>query len=261
MGVATPEVKFDEASKTYSIEYQPVDSESGQPVGPKQVFKDTTLEGIATKLAAAHSNASSKAYAERRARKLGDLIELDPAKPIQEFRGRVPTADERTKLSKMLADPSQVVEGLALADEIRFGAPIAVVQDRLRYAEIRQRADEAQTEIDNFLSANEDYYPHPRNKNDLFKWLEKKNLSITQKNLESAFADLRDTLIQKPESPSAAPTPSANTVVPSAAATTEPPSSESNTPAATTPAAGNTSTPAACRGGRRCRWECRFAAR
>jgi hypothetical protein len=171
-------------------EYQFKDPETGAPIGPPQRFEAPTQKELIKKLIAAHENASVALYKTRRAVKLGNMLEPDPDEPIRTFEPRVLTADERLKVTKMLSDPSTVVEGYRLLSEATYGASPEDVRASLQDREIQKRVESIQDAIAQFKRETPDYVESEQNGADLKKYMEKKNLRYTAKNLKIAFEDL-----------------------------------------------------------------------
>lgn len=230
--VATPPKSkyWNEDKKKFTITTQFKD-EQGNAVGPLQYFEADSLEELLEKKDAAHQNAAVKLYETRKANKLGTLLEPDKDEPIQTFEERPLTADERVKLTKALNDPQTSLEAFRTLSEAVYGAPAEKIREALRQVEIDKRVGNIQFAIGEFKSAHPEYVESAENKNNLLKYLEKKQWPITKKNLEIAFDELvRDELILVRAPKAAEPNPAAAT--PPAGA----PPSVPAIPAPTTPA-------------------------
>jgi hypothetical protein len=219
--VATP--------KKWIREYQPKD-ENGYPVGPPQRFEADTQQELIDKLAAAHENASAALYKTRAQVKLGTLLEPDPEEPIRTFEARTLTADERIKLTKDLSDPARAAEAHRTLLEAELGAPLETVRTTLRDAEIQKRVESIKAAIDAFRKEHPEYIDSESNGDKIKKYMEKKNLRYSVKNLNIAFEDLKsDGLLTLqppkaavPEAPAATPVataPATPEVIPPAATT------------------------------------------
>jgi hypothetical protein len=190
--VATPKSKYwNEDKKKFIIQTQLKD-EQGNSVGPLQYFEADTLEELLEKKDAAHQNAAVKLYETRKAVKLGALIEPDRDEPIQTFEERPLSADERVKLEKMLKDPATAPEAISILIEAKLGGSLESVRQVLRQQEIDKRVGRIQESIDVFKAGHPEYVESAENKNELLKYLEKRELPLTRKNLEIAFSDLCD---------------------------------------------------------------------
>jgi hypothetical protein len=177
-------------SKTWVEEYQFKDPETGSPIGPPQRFEAPTQKELIKKLIAAHENASVALYKTRKAVKLGTMLEPDPDEPLQTFEPKTLSADERIKVTKMLGDPSTVVEGYRLLSEATYGASPEVVRESLQDREVQKRVGNIQNAIAQFKSETPEYVESQGNADTLKKYMEKKNLRYTAKNLKIAFEDL-----------------------------------------------------------------------
>ena len=171
-------------------DYQFKDPETGAPIGPPQHFEAPTQKELIKKLIAAHENASVALYKTRRAVKLGQMLEPDPDEPIRTFEPKALSADDRLKITKMLSDPATVVEGYKLLSEATYGASPEVVRESLQDREVQKRVEAIQLAISQFKAETPDYVESQANADTLKKYMEKKNLRYTAKNLKIAFEDL-----------------------------------------------------------------------
>jgi hypothetical protein len=200
--------------------YQPVD-ESGNPVGPLQKFEGKTQAELLEKIVAAHKNASVKVHQLQVANKLGTLLEPDPEEPIVEFKERQLTADERVKINKMLADPGTAPEAYKIMLEAQLGAPANVIRQKFQELEINKRQDKARVEGAAFLKAHPEYVDVDANNDLIVKYLNKRKLGYTKKNIEIAYEDLKNSgvlIIQSPVAPVSkaieTPTPASQATIP-----------------------------------------------
>lgn len=177
-------------AKKWIREYQPKD-ESGYPVGPPQRFEADTQQELIDKLAAAHENASSALYKTRLQVKLGTMLEPDPEEPIRTFEPRSLSADERIKLTKDLSDPAKAADAHRTLLEAELGAPIEIIRTSLRDAEIQKRVESIKAAIDAFRKEHPEYIDSTSNGDKIKKYMEKKNLRYSVKNLNIAFEDLK----------------------------------------------------------------------
>ena len=171
-------------------EYQFKDPETGAPIGPPQRFEAPTQKELIKKLIAAHENASVALYKTRKAVKLGQMLEPDPDEPIRTFEPKQLSADDRLKITKMLSNPETVVEGYKLLSEATYGATPEIVRESLQEREVQKRVESIQAAISQFKAETPDYVESPANGETLKKYMEKKNLRYTAKNLKIAFEDL-----------------------------------------------------------------------
>lgn len=245
------------SDKKFVKEYQPTDSE-GKAIGPKQRFEADTAEELMDKLAAAHQSASGRLYETMRASKLGILMEPDPDQPINEFKERLLTADERIKITASLQDPATAPDAIREVIESVFGANVDTVRAKLRSAEVRDRVDFIKQETDKFIQDHPEYYGTKRNQDTILKWLNKKGYAITANNLERAYADLASVEgvldiapVTEPPLPVPAPAPAAAITAastPGAEVPATPPTPSSEAiPPATTAAPQNSGSPAEVR--------------
>src|SRR6266550_1044254 len=205
--------------------------ESGNAVGPVQYFEADTLEELLEKKDAAHENASVALYKTRKAVKLGTLLEPDPDEPILTFEPRQLTADERVRLTKDLSDPAKAAEAHRALLEAELGAPIETIRTSLRDAEIQKRVVSIQDAIAQFKKNTPEYVESESNGQTLNKYMEKKQLRYTAKNLKIAFEDLVNDdllIVRAPKAavteavttPVVTPAPATPEVIPPAATTT-----------------------------------------
>lgn len=198
---------MDKVGEVWIESYQPQD-ENGAPIGPPQKFEGKTQQEVAEKMKAAHINASVKLYQLRKANKLGLALEPDPDEPIKTFEGRQLSADERIKASKMLSDPSTVVEGYKMLSEAVYGAPPEAVQESLRDREIQKRIEAIREAVNEFKRQTPEYVESQSNGETLKKYMEKNNLRYTVKNLKIAYEDLaNEQLLTVRASQAVEPTP------------------------------------------------------
>ena len=174
----------------YREEYKIVDPNTGEEVGPPQIFEGETKEEVKEKIKAAHIHSAAAFYRTKRAVKLGTLMEPDPDQPIQTFEERPLSADERVALANQLKDPAQLDAGMTRLLEAKFGAPVEVIRQKLRETELSQRIEFTREQIAAFKEEHPEYVESATNRDTLIKYLNKNGWSITKKNLEIAFADL-----------------------------------------------------------------------
>jgi hypothetical protein len=177
--------------KKFSIEYQ-IEDDNGAPIGPPQHFEADTQKELLDMVKNAHRSAAKEMYKEKKARKIGDMITPDPDQPIQRFERKILSADDRTKLAAALKDPQTGPEAVRTLLEAELGAPVDSVREALQYVEVRKRIDMANLETDKFLGAHSEYVQCDSNEDLIKRWLNKRNLAITHKNLELAYEDLGD---------------------------------------------------------------------
>lgn len=182
MSTATP-------AKKYVREYQPKD-EFGNHIGPPQRFEADTPDELADKLAAAHENASVTLYKTKKAVKLGTLLEPDPEEPLPTFEEQVLSADDRLSIANALNDPNSTPDAVKKLFKA-FGIPVEAVRQMLADNEIQKRIRRAQEQTQLFLNEHPEYVHHDENRDRLLKYLDKRNLALTKKNLEIAYEDLR----------------------------------------------------------------------
>jgi len=218
------------APKKWVRDYQFKD-EAGNLVGYPQHFEADTQAELTDMIVAAHQNASVALYQTRKAVKLGTMLEPDPEEPILTFEPRQLSADERVKLTKDLSDPAKATEAHRLLLEAELGAPIETIRTSLRENEIQKRVVSIQGAIAQFKAENPDYVESQSNGETLRKYMEKKQLRYTVKNLKIAFDDLVNDGLLVVRAPKAAVTEPAP--VPPAAAAPVPPEA---IPPAVTPA-------------------------
>lgn len=198
-----------EQKQRYVREYQPKD-EFGNPVGTLQRFEADTLEELADKLASAHEAASLDVYKHRKAVKLGTLLEPDPEDPIPSFEEEVLSADDRIAIANALNDPNSSPDGMKKLLK-SFGIPVDAIRKMLHENETSKRIRRGQEETQRFLAGHPEYVVTEANRDLILKYLEKRKLGITRKNLEIAYEDLRNEgllVVQaRPKETPAAPAP------------------------------------------------------
>lgn len=234
--------------KKFSIEYQ-IEDDNGQPIGPPQHFEADTQKELLDLVKNAHRASAKEMYKEKKARKIGDLITPDPEQPIQRFERKALSADERTRIAAAIKDPQTSPEAVRTLMEAEFGAPIENIRQALQYVEVRQRIDMANLETDKFLARHPEYVQCDSNEELIKRWLNKRTLAITAKNLELAYEDLGD-MVTKRAPKQDVPTPEP-VQVPTVATPVEevqqaPPQTEA-IPSAVTPASAITEQPAEVR--------------
>lgn len=176
-------------------EYQPKDPQTGEPIGPPQVFEADTLEELADKLAAAHENASVKLYEVKKAASVGAVLDYDPEKPLRQLKSRKLTADERVRIAALRKDPLTADEALSIEMEALLGAPIAEIQDRLNQQEVESRTAFFEKEAQFWVSTHPEFIPSESNREEMWKYLSKKGFPPTRKNLELAYEAVKDKLV------------------------------------------------------------------
>lgn len=92
----------------------------------------------------------------------------------------------------MLSDPAQAAEGQRLLLEAQLGAPLTVIRQKLQEVEITKRQENARIQGAKFLKDNPDYVDCDANNDLMMKYLQKRKLAYTAKNLGIAFSDLKN---------------------------------------------------------------------
>jgi len=203
--------------KKFSTEYQ-IEDDNGNPIGPPQHFEADTQKDLLEMVKAAHKNAAKEMYKTKKAVKIGNLITPDPERPLNKYERKPLTADERVRIANAMKDPQTASDAAKTMIEAELGVPFDVMRDSLQYLEIRRRIEEAQEQTDLFLRAHPEYVNADSNKEMILKWLEKRNLAITHKNLELAYEDLTSTnppllIVQRPTPPPQSAAPTTNEIV------------------------------------------------
>lgn len=233
-------------AKKYREEYQPVDPNTGAPLGPLQVFEADTQEELIKKLVAAHNNASVSVYKAKMAAKVGTLLNMepDPELPVKSFEETTISADERVKMANALKDPANtphVIKQLLAS----FGIPVEEIRQILQERELQKASDFMYAQAQLFNEEHPEYVASEFNNDTMLKYLNKHKMSLTKKNLEIAYADLTSEgllTIQAPEQPvQVAPAVTETPVVAAA------PAPEQAIPATATPAAPISAEPAEVR--------------
>lgn len=178
-------------AKKWVKEYQPRDPNTGDAIGPKQVFEADTQQELIDKLAAAHENASVAVYKTKQAAKLGTLIsvEPDPDMPVKTYEEKVLSADDRIQLAAALKDPANtphVIKKLLAS----FGIPADDIRELLQERENQKRIDFVNQQVALFNEAHPEYVGSDFNNDKMLRYLNKNDLACTKKNLEIAYADL-----------------------------------------------------------------------
>lgn len=178
-------------SKAFRKEYQPKDRNTGEPVGTPQVFEADTQEELVDKLVAAHESATVDMYKTRLAAKVGNLLnaEPDPETPMRLYEEKVITADERVKLAAALKDPANTDHVIKKLME-SFGVPVDDLREVLQERQILKRQNFANEQAVLFSAAHPEFVESDANNDKLLKYLNKRNMAFTKKNLEIAYADL-----------------------------------------------------------------------
>lgn len=177
--------------KTFRKEYQPRDPNTGDPIGTPQVFEADTAEELIDKLAAAHENASVAVYKTRLAAKVGTLLSMDPdpETPMRTYEEKVISADERVKLATALKDPANTDHVVKRLME-SFGIPVDDIREVLQERQITKRQNFANEQAALFSAAHPEFLENDANNDKLLKYLNKRQMAFTKKNLEIAYADL-----------------------------------------------------------------------
>lgn len=171
----------------YQISYQPKNPKTGEPVGPPQLFKDKTVEGVLEKVAAAHESAAVAFYGARQQVKLERVMNPDQGRPIRQFSSRPLTADERVHIQNLRKDPNKSIEATQIEIEALLGAPLADIQAQLNEHETERIAAFATAAVNDFLEAHPEYIECDTNKEAMESYLLKNELAVTPRNLEIAF--------------------------------------------------------------------------
>jgi hypothetical protein len=242
----------------YTKSYQPKDPETGQPFGPPQVFEGETLEELTDKLAAAHENASVRLYEIKKAGGVAAVLDYDPEQPLRQLKSRPLTADEKIKIAALRKDPSTAEDALRIEMEALLGTSVEEVQKMFNQIEIDRRTAFYETEASTWLSGHPEFVSSEANRSEMWKWVSKKGIPPTRKNLEAAFKALvaEDKLVLRAATAPALPAvaeviPPAVTVAPTdppAVASVDPatvtvPPTDPAIPAQATPASDITETP------------------
>lgn len=187
----TEAVTAEKEPKKFVYDYQITD-DNGNPIGPPQHFEADTNRELVDKIAAAHKNSAKKMYETIKKVKIGELITPDPETPIREFKRKSLTADERVRLSSAIKDPQTSPDAIKTLLEAELGESVDAIREALQYVEIRKRIEVAEYETQKFLEVHPEYVVCPENRDIMQKWLNKRNLAITKKNLELAYEDLNN---------------------------------------------------------------------
>lgn len=192
-------------AKQFRREYQPKDPNTGEPIGSPQVFEGDTMDELADKLAAAHENASVAVYKTRLAAKVGTLLSMDPdpETPMRTYEEKVITADERVKLATALKDPANTDHVVKRLME-SFGIPVDDIREVLQERQITKRQNFANEQAALFSAAHPEFVENDANNDKLLKYLNKRQMAFTKKNLEIAYADLTSEgllTVRAPEQP------------------------------------------------------------
>jgi hypothetical protein len=192
-------------SKKFSRSYQPKDPSTGEPIGNPQVFEADTQDELIDMLAAAHENASVAVIKTRQAAKVGTLLGMDPdpETPMRSYEEKVITADERVKLAAALKDPANTDHVVKKLME-SFGIPVDEIRSLLQEREVSKRQNFANEQSALFVAAHPEFLESDYNNDQLIKYLSKRKLAFTKKNLEIAYADLNGEgllTVRAPEQP------------------------------------------------------------
>jgi hypothetical protein len=186
--------------KKWVREIQPTD-ENGNPIGHLQRFEADTQQELIDKLATAHLNGSKLIYELKTGKaKKPDLTNAEVSKnPPSSFKPRDFTADEAFQTTLEMQNPATARQAVRKIIEAEFGAPL----DEVRQSVAQARNINYKFEVDSFLSEHShDYYPCQQNLMTMNSFLEQNNLVPTGKNLNLAFDYLKDSLVQRPVTPS-----------------------------------------------------------
>lgn len=178
-------------AKKFRKEYQPKDPNTGDPIGPLQVFEADTREELIDKIAAAHENASVSVYKTKMAAKVGAILEMepDPDSPMKTYEETILSADDRIQMAAALKDPANtahVIKRLMAS----FGIPVEEIRATLAEREFEKRAAFAMRQTELFNAAHPEFVDTPHNQKAMEKYISKKGIAWTLKNLEIAYADL-----------------------------------------------------------------------
>lgn len=198
-----------ETKKKFSKSYQPKDPQTGEPLGPPQVFEADTREELVDMIAAAHENASVRIFELRRAAAVGNLMNFDPDQPIHEFKSRQLTADEKIRIKALRQDPNTAEEATRIEMEALLGTSIDKVHAMLNKAEIDSRVAYTADQVSQWLQKHPEYVQTETNRDTINKWLTKHKVPVTVKNLDYAYEALtaQGALITRQEASKAKETP------------------------------------------------------
>jgi hypothetical protein len=208
-------------AKAFSRSYQPKDPITGDPIGTPQYFEADTQDELIDKLAAAHENASVALNKTRLAAKVGTLLSMDPdpETPMRTYEEKVITADERVKLATALKDPATTDHVIKKLFE-SFGIPVEDIREALQERQITKRQNFANDQAALFAAAHPEFVENDANNDKILKYLNKRQMAFTKKNLEIAYADLTSEGLltvraeqPKPE-PQVTPAPAVEQIIP-----------------------------------------------
>jgi hypothetical protein len=214
--------------------YQPKNPQTGEPYGPPQKFEAETMEALVDKIAVAHENAAVAFYDTKKQLKAERVMTPDTGRPLRQFASRQLTGDERVKIANLRKDPNTAIDATRIEVEALLGAPVDAVLAQLNEAEANRIAGLAREAVAIFLENTPEYIECDVNQEAMEKFLLKKELPVTVKNLQIAF----DSLSEDKKLALRQPKPTTE-AVPAAIPTVEPqvePVSEQTSPISDAPA-------------------------
>ena len=182
--IFTQEPEVDKETGKFVYSYQPRDSE-GQFIGKPYRFLYTDHQDLIRQITEAKEHGDRYIHEVKTGKR---QVHGEPAVPQHEFKPAPESAEE--------ADRKRREEFRKTAEE-EFGAPLDEVRTRIK------RAGELDEYLlaQNWALANEanGYYICPQNGKAIMGYLTENKLRLSAANLDLAFSELKEKLIQKPE--------------------------------------------------------------
>jgi hypothetical protein len=187
--VQKPEVEVDKDTGKFVYSYQPRDSE-GQFIGKPYRFLYTDHEDLVKQLTNAKENGDRYIHEVKTGKR---QLKGEAAVPVPTYQPAPESTEEAEKKRR---------EDFRKTAEQEFGAPV----DQVRADMKRARELEEYLICSTWAQQNEEagYYICKENAEKVSKYLKDNNYRISAANLDLAFAELKDTLVSKPEEPSPA---------------------------------------------------------
>ena len=207
MTQAIPEVAIEhEEGGKWTVKYQPVDAE-GTPIGRLQVITAETQQELIQKQATAHIEATRALHSGRK--KL-DPKDVDPKKAPVVTPAEM-SSDEDIQLVSDLMNPKTARKAILKAWESEAKVPVSEIRPAVETAS----SVDVKFEVEAWMRDHvQDYYGCKPNQDTLMSFLNENDMSLTYRNLEIAFKELQDRLVQRPAAPAEEVTDEPETIPP-----------------------------------------------
>jgi hypothetical protein len=188
--VTDTQPEIDQETGKFVYMYQPRDSE-GQFIGKPYRYLYTDHQDLVRQITEGKEAGDRYIHEIKTGKR---AVVGDPAAPRSNYQPAAESAEETERKER---------ETFRKIAEKEFGAPLEEVRTDIREArEMREYTLANSWALENEANG---YYTCPQNGRSMAKYLTENKLAVTRKNLDLAFDALKDTLVQKPQEPPAAP--------------------------------------------------------